>query len=133
MIKHLPSGFVAEPAKDKQIIRTFEERIEDDTCMDATIYRVKVSLHGKLPPEIAGTYYIVSKKVADHLSIYVPNRKDFIYPSDIVHNIENVPLTNVDGTVVRYSNNRVVMKKKQVIQGCTSFKNLIGKNQNSNS
>ena len=115
------SGYTAGPAKHDKLLRVqqFKKRVGE--CMDSSMMINSYEVVGDIPEVKEDTLYIVSRKVAEAAVTQFPERYDFVYPDEIVHNIEVVPVLNQNGTPVLYDDGTPVTKKLTKVVGCRGF------------
>lgn len=124
-IYHIPSGLDLPPAKAEDIIRVSEERVKEESCEDATIYTTQKVMTNELPPKLENTFYVVSKRVVEYISLNHLNRDDFVYPAMLQHEYKEIHIKDSNNNPLYYANGEPATRTVMLIGGCMAFKRIL--------
>ncbi len=109
-------------AKSENILRVQKMSKQIGEVDGCPIFDPIEEIYDSIPEERDDSVFIVSKKVADIAALLQPERYDLIYPADIIHGSELVPIRDkITGDFLRHSNGDIVYKKVQTVVGCRKF------------
>jgi len=103
-----------KPAKVEQLLRVITTSVVTDRVGGISILKPTHEVTGNIPEEIEGHYYIVSKQVAQALK----GRKDFVYPTNVVHKKELISVIDQYGKEIVDNDDIPVKKFVTHIDGC---------------